>query len=264
MAGSSATAWAREADAIRLFERAATGETVELAELSGAERCVLAGPGSALWEQPAAGAWDELDEERRATETGRAVAGLRARRLLLEEVSEGAGGSAWSMAPELGIIQAARRKPAYVVTTEIQGKEARCLRFFAVGDTERPVRGVVVEEPVALPSTGSYMNARNPGPLGWTTRYCVLSETSAVGVLTDVALVPRQDKQGKYPYVIRRLQYDAGQPTAEAGLSVIGAGSSARVRLFHGGSHEEGRTVATDAEGLRGLLLRLLATGGHS
>jgi hypothetical protein len=258
MAGRSATPWEREAVAIRLFERAAAGESVELAELSGMERCVLAGPGPVLWEQqPVARAWDEFGDERRAEATKLAVAGLRERRLLLEDVSQGSGGSAWSVSPELGIIQAARRKPAYIVAAEVEGRKTRSLRFFAVGDNDQAVRGVVVEEPAAPGSTGSTCHLRNPGPLGWMTHYRLVSEGAAVGILTDLALVPRQDSGGTYPYGIRRFQRPGGGAITEAGISVVGAGSMARVRGFRGADE----FVAMKADALRDLLGRLLTTG---
>lgn len=255
MAGSSRTA-PRDlgAVAVRLFERAATGESVELAVLSGMEQCVLA---YGLLERPVRLAWDGFGEHRRTKATELSLAGLRGRGLIK---SESAGEPVWSMSPELGIVQAAQRKPAYFVVTEVEGKKLRSLRFFAIGDQGRPVRGVVVEEPVALPA-GAYKNVENLGPLGWMTRYRLVSEGQAVGILTDMALTPRRDRGGTYPYGIRRFQRPEGGEVTEAGISVEGAGSVARVRRFRAAEPASEEVVALKTDALRELLSTLLATG---
>jgi hypothetical protein len=76
-----------------------------------------------------------------------------------------------------------------------------------------------------------------------------------------MALTPRQDRAGTYPYGIRRFQRPEGGAVTEAGLSVIGAGASARVRLFQGDARASDDVVLVDAEGLHGLLTRVLTTG---
>jgi len=252
----------REAAAARLFEQSAAGEVVDLTVLSGLERCVLGGPKQALFEHPIAKAWADFGEKRRTKALAATLAGLRERGLLLDDKPHGPGGSdAWSLAPELGLVQAAHERPTYVVATDVEGKPTRCLQFFAVGDLERPVRGVVVEEPVALPETGSYENVKKLGPLGWMTRYRLVSEDVAAGILADLALAPRQDKDGTYPYNIRRFKHNEGKPVTEAGLSVVGLGNSGRVRLFRADPQTPDDIVNLDVAGLRGLLGRLLTTG---
>ncbi|HEY3480828.1 MAG TPA: hypothetical protein VGL02_18180 [Streptomyces sp.] len=264
MAGSSRTA-PRDlgAVAVRLFERAATGESVELAVLSGLERCVLGRPAYALLERPVRLAWDGFGDARRTKATELSLAGLRGRGLIgpvTSEDPEGSAETAWSMSPELGIVQFAQRKAAYLVSTEVEGRKARGLRFFAIGEKDQPVCGVVVEEPVALPA-GDFRNVESLGPLGWMTRYRLVSEGQAVGILTDMALTPRQDRDGKHPYGIRRFQRPEGGAVTEAGISVLGAGSVARVREFWDGETASGDAVALTADALRDLLARLLATG---
>ena len=253
MAGSSRTVPRHlGAVAVRLFERAATGESVELAVLSSLERCVLGRPAYALLERQVRLAWDGFGEDRRAKATEMSLAGLRGRGLIKDE----------DMSPELEIVQAAQRKPAYLVVTEVEGRKARSLRFFALGDQGQPVRGVVVEEPVALP-TDSYKNLENLGPLGWMTRYRLVSESAAVRTLTDMALTPRRDRAGTHPYGIRRFQRPEGGAVTEAGISVVGAGSVARVRWRCSRDAAQGsdEVVALTADALYELLGRLLATG---
>ena len=261
MAGSSRTApRGLGAVAVRLFERAAAGESVDLAVLSGLERCVLGRPAYALLEQPVRLAWDGFGENRRTKATELSLAGLRGRGLIKGEGEESGGEAAWTMSPELGIVQAAQRKPTYLVVTEVEGRKTRSLRFFAVGDQEQPVRGVVVEEPAALPA-GPYKNIENLGPLGWMTRYRLVSESLAVRTLTDMALTPRRDRAGTHPYGIRRFQRPEGGAVTEAGVSVVGAGSVARVRRFRDATQASGQVEALQADALHELLGRLLATG---
>lgn len=94
--------------------------------------------------------------------------------------------------------------------------------------------------------------------------YRLVSEATAVDILADVALVPRQDNHGTiHPYTIRRFKHDAGKPITEAGFSVLGAGTSAQVRLFKGDPQPPDNVVMVDADGLRGLLARLLTTGAR-
>ncbi|MFL6112289.1 MAG: hypothetical protein ACJ786_13175 [Catenulispora sp.] len=251
----------REAAAARLLERAAAGETVELTVLSGLERCVLGGPSQALFEQTVMNAWNEFGEKNRAKAMDLTLDGLRERGLLLDDAPEGPGVRSWSLSPELGLVQAARERPSYVVATDVLNKQVRCLQFYAVGDLEQPVRAIVVEQPVALPQSKSYKSAQKLGPLGWMTRYLLMSEDSAVRILTDVALTPRQDEGGAYPYDIRRFKHQDGKPATQAGLSVIGAGDTAHVRLFRADPQTPDDVTVLTADELRTLLGRLFATG---
>lgn len=282
MAGSSRTA-PRDlgAVAVRLFERVAAGESVELAVLSGLERCALGRPTYALLERQIRLAWDGFGEDRRTKATEMSLAGLCKRGIISAGVtgSEADGGAApvWTASPELGIVQAAQRKPAYLVVTEVEGRTARSLRFFALGDGEQAVRVLVAEEPVQLPSSSAYKNLGSLGPLAWMTRYRLVSECQAVKTLTDMALTPRLDRDGTHSYGIRRFQRPEGGAVAEAGISVAGAGTTARVRRIHGAGTGVGAAVAAGptgtqtpdaedvitvtADALHDLLGRLLATG---
>ncbi|GAA1976949.1 hypothetical protein [Catenulispora subtropica] len=251
----------REAAAARLLERAAAGETVELTVLSGLERCVLGGPAQALFEQRVMNAWNEFGEKNRTKAMDLALDALRERGLLLDDQPEGSDARAWSLSPELGLVQAARERPSFVVATDVVNKQTRCLQFLAVGDLEQPVRGVVIEEPVALPSSKPYENTKKMGPLGWMTRYLLVSEAAAVRILTEVAMVPRQDQAGSYPYDIRRFKHQDGKPVTEAGVSVISAGATAHVRLFRQDPEIPDEVTVLTAEELGTLLARVFATG---
>jgi hypothetical protein len=267
MAGSSRTAPGDlGAVAVRLFERVAAGENVELAVLSGLERCALGRPTYALLERPIRHAWDGFGEDRRAKATEMSLAGLCKRGIIRVGASQGSAESGaapvWDVSPELGIVQAAQRKPTYLVVTEVEGKTARGLRFFALGDGERPVRALVAEEPVQLPSSSAYKNLGSLGPLAWMTRYRLVSERQAVRTLTDMALTPRLDRDGTYPYGIRRFQRPERGAVAEAGISVVGAGTGARVRRIGGSQTPDGEgAVSVRADALHDLVGRLLETG---
>lgn len=277
MAGSSRTA-PRDlgAVAVRLFERVAAGESVQLAVLSGLERCALGRPTYALVERPIRLAWDGFGEDRRRKATEMTLAGLRNRGILKAGAAEGAAKEgkdadpAWDASPELGIVQVAQREPAYLVVTEVDGKIARSLRFFALGDEGGPVRALVAEEPVALPSSSAYRNLGSLGPLAWMTRYRLVSEAQAVSTLTDMALTPRLDRDGTYSYAIRRFQRPEGGAVTEAGISVAGSGTTARVRrLGDAAPTTPSQTPDPDPEGavtltanaLQEMLHRLLSTG---
>jgi hypothetical protein len=251
----------RGAAAARLLERAAAGETVELAVLSGLERCVLGGPAQALFEQRVMNAWNEFGEKNRTKGMELALDALHERGLLLDGRPAEPDVRTWNLSPELGLVQAARERPTFVVATDVVNKQTRCLQFFAVGDLEQPVRAVVIEEPVALPSSKPYANAKKMGPLGWMTRYLLVSEAAAVKILADVAMVPRQDQAGSYPYDIRRFKHQDGKPVTEAGLSVIGAGDTAHVRLFGPDPRIPDEVTVFTAEELRTVLARVFATG---
>jgi hypothetical protein len=276
MAGSSRTA-PRDLGAVaaRLFERVAAGESVELAVLSGLERCALGRPTYALVDRSIRLAWDGFGEDRRRKATEMTLAGLRNRGMLKAGAAEKAAGKDaapaseqdWDASPELGIVQAAQRGPAYLVVTEVDGKTARCLRFFALGEEGRPVRALVAEEPVALPSSSAYKNLGGLGPLAWMTRYRLVSEAHAVRTLTDMALTPRLDRDGTYSYGIRRFQRPEGGAVTEAGISVAGSGTTARVRRLAGAGQSQASEVGMDdrvtltAAALQEMLHRLLATG---
>lgn len=274
MAGSSRTA-PRDlgAVAVRLFERVTAGESVELAVLSGLERCALGRPTYALVDRPIRLAWDGFGEDRRRKATEMTLAGLRNRGILKAGAAEGAAtkgkdaAAAWDASPELGMVQAAQRGPAYLVITEVDGKTARSLRFFALADEGGPVRALVAEEPVALPSSSAYQNLGSLGPLAWMTRYRLVSEAQAVRTLTDMALTPRLDRDGTYSYGIRRFQRPEGGAVTEAGISVAGSGTTARVRRLGGAAPtqtpdaEPDGAVTLTANALQEMLHRLLSTG---
>ncbi|MFD0630907.1 hypothetical protein ACFQ9X_03840 [Catenulispora yoronensis] len=229
--------------------------------LSGLERCVLGGPAQALFEQTVLNAWNEFGAKNRAKAMDLTLDGLRERGLLLDDRPPGPDAASWNLSPELGLIQAARERPTFVVATDVVNKQTRCLQFYAVGDLERPVRAIVVEQPTALPADQPYKNAKKLGPLGWMTRYLLLSEAAAVDVLTEVAMVARQDQAGSYPYDIRRFKHHDGRPVTEAGISVLGAGPTAHVRLFRTDPQTPDEVTVLTAEELRTLLGRVFATG---
>lgn len=251
----------RTAAAAALLERAAAGETVELATLSGLERCVLGGPAQALFEQAVMTAWNEFGEKNRSKAMDLTLEELRERGLLVDDEPEGPGTRSWSLSPELGLVQAGREKPSFVVATDVVNKKTRCLQFYAIGDLEQPVRAIMVEVPESLPSSKPYKNAKKMGPLGWLTRYVLMSEASAVKVLTEVAMKPRQDEAGSYPYDIRRYKHQAGQAVTEAGVSVIGAGDTAHVRLFRRDPQTPDDITVMTAQELAAVLGRIFATG---
>ena len=121
--------------------------------------------------------------------------GMVERELLLPENSLGPGAGrdiTYSLSPELGIVLAARCRPACIVVTGTAGTSLRAPRLFALGDQGEPVRAIVVEDPVALPADVAVNMPHLPklGPLGWFYRYMLLSRDAAAESLAEWAIAP--------------------------------------------------------------------------
>ena len=163
--------------------------------VSALELCVLGGPRHPLFEEPVAQAWLQLGDRRREKVMEWVTEGMVERGLL----HRGRPGPArrtraptYSLNPALGIALAARCRPAFIIITETRSRHLRAPRFFALGDQDDPVRGVVVEEPAALPAdmAGDFPNVKKLGPLGRFYRYVLLSQEKAAEVLAELAISP--------------------------------------------------------------------------
>jgi hypothetical protein len=254
---AEAAASERAHQVARLFDQAWFEGPIDLVTVSGLELCALGGLRQALFHTAAAEAWSRLDEPTRAKASELALAGLAERGLLLPigpgradpgraDPGRADPGRAdpdpadpdqpreYHLSPETGIMLAARSRPAYVVTTEVMGSSVRCLQFFAVGDEEIPVRGVVIEEPtLPPPDSGAFPHRAELGALGWLSSYTLVSESTAAAILAQVAIAARPSAGEEAPppaYVISRLRHLPGQSFTEAGMVVIGNGTTARVR----------------------------------
>ena len=182
---AAAAAAERTEVAVRLIEQAQHSDFVELVTVSALELCALGGPTHPLFEEPVAHAWDQMGNLRRKKLIGWVTEGMVERGLLIEGdagFSPVSKGTAYSLKPALGIALAARCRPAFIITVT-SDPSLRAPRFFALGDQDHPLRGVVVEEPAVLPAdmAGDYPHVKKFGPLGRMYRHVLLSPAEGGG-----------------------------------------------------------------------------------
>ncbi len=194
------TAVERSEAAELLFEQANNSGFVELTTLSALELCVLGGPKHAVFEDAVAHAWLQMGDRQREKAMKLTTEGMVKRQLLAEQSPGSRAGSnqiTYSLNPALGIVLAARCRPTFTVVTETARPNLRTPRLFAVGERENPVRGIVVEEPAALPAgSGDFPHIKKLGPLGRFYRYVLVSQSKAAAVLAEWAITPPPQQAG--------------------------------------------------------------------
>jgi S-DNA-T family DNA segregation ATPase FtsK/SpoIIIE len=195
--------------------------------------------------------------------SGWQVEAKRARRGLLIEDPSGHGvrqpGGAYSLKPELGLMLAARCRPAFVVIAKGERHDLRPLSLFALGDQTDPVQAIVAELPAGLPpdrAAGS-RNSRKLGPLGRIYRYVLVSRASAADLLARLTIAPPAPSGDAAPvrYLVSAYCPDREYP-AGYHLTVRGDGTRAVVGGPGAGSAQ---SAQYDLDGLRGIMLDLLA-----
>jgi hypothetical protein len=256
------TAAAERTEAVALLiEQAGRSDFVELVTVSALELCVLGGPAHPLFEEPVARAWAQLGDRRRRKLIEWVTEGMAERGLL---IAGGAGfspagkGTAYSLSPALGIVLAARCRPAFIVTTGTADPGLRAPRFFALGDQARPLRAVVAEEPAVLPAdlAGAYPHVRKFGPLGRMYRHVLVCPQKAAEALAEIAISPppQPPAAGRTPgwTVSLYRQHDGRNPIGYQ-LTVNGDGTSAHlIRPGHDA------TAPYDRDRLTAVMLALL------
>jgi hypothetical protein len=259
---AAAAAAERTEAATRLIEQARHTDFVELVTVSALELCVLGGPTHPLFEEPVANAWLQMGSHRRKKLIGWVTEGMVERGLLIEGdagFSPVSKGTAYSLKPALGIALAARCRPAFIITVT-SDPSRRAPRFFALGDQDQPLRGVVVEEPAVLPPdmAGDYPHVKKFGPLGRMYRHVLLSPQKAAEALAEVAISPPRHPSaagqapGRTMSVYR--QHDGRNPIGYQ-LTVHGDGTTAR--LVSPG-HDGAGTAEYDFGGLAAVMLTLI------
>jgi AcrR family transcriptional regulator len=83
----------------------------------------------------------------------------------------------YAVSPKLGILLAARRNPAYIITSTVSPRQAP-LTLLAVGDEAAPVRAIVLE----VPSPPAGNGKGNPAlePLSWQFNHRLVTKTLPV------------------------------------------------------------------------------------
>ena len=258
-----AIAAAERTEAVRhLIDQAQTA-SVELVTVSALELCVLGGPEHPLFEEAAAQAWMGLGNRQRKKLIDSVTEGMIERGLLVGN-SPGTGlpqpvGN-YSLQPELGVMLAARCRPAVIIVTERAAANTRTPRFFALGDQTDPVRAVVAEVPTDLPAdiAGNFPNVRKLGPLGWFYRYVLLPRDTAAQALAELTIAPaRQSGDVASTGWVVSAYHPGRQNPSGYRLRIQGDGVIARV---DSPGTSDGNPAASehDIEGLRRVMLNLL------
>jgi len=246
-------------EAARALIDQAQDDPVELATVSALDLCVLGGPAHPLFDEPVARAWLRLGNRQR-NKVIDSVTESMVHRGLLAGTSPQTGfrhsGGPYSLQPELGLMLAARCRPAFIIVTETEDQTLRTPRFFALGDQAEPVRAVVAELPAAPPSDhgGSSSHASKLGPLGWIYRHVLLSRGTAAEMLAKwtISLPRRSDGPVPSGYLVSAYHPDQENPVGYR-LRVRGDGTRARVD-----SDGDQAAAEYDVEGLREVMLELI------
>jgi hypothetical protein len=208
-----------------------------------------------LFDQQVAAAWGALDEGARAAATSAATEGLINRRLLRD-----AGTSdTYAVAPELGLVLAAKTRPTFAVLAQIERTEARTMKLYAVGDEAQPLQAVVAEFPESAPP-GDYPHVRRLGVLGWFYRYVLVSPETAANLLAAWAIKPPPPSRRGHrnpTRVVSVYWHRAGQELRGLVVSVHGDGRTAR--LSRDGQPDPGPGL--DETGLRRVMTDLFTVG---
>jgi hypothetical protein len=170
--------------------------------------------------------------------------------------------ASYSLNPALGIALAARCRPAFIVVTETADTTLRTSRFFALGDQAEPVRGIVMENPAALPAdiAGDFPYVKKFGPLGWFYRYVLFSPGNAATALAEWAIAPppqspRADENS--PRVVSRYHPDDGHGSVGVRLNIWGDGAKAHLDVPGTGPADQA-AAEYDLADLRANMLDLL------
>jgi hypothetical protein len=258
----SAIAAAERTETARHLIAQAQTENVDLVIVSALDLCVFDGPRQPVFEERVAQAWLRMPGRQRGEVTEEVTASLVRRGLLIEDPS-GHGvrqpGGAYSLKPELGLMLAARCRPAFVVIAKGERHDLRPLSLFALGDQTDPVQAIVAELPAGLPAerAAGSRNSRKLGPLGRIYRYVLVSRASAADLLARLTIAPPAQPGDAAPvrYLVSAYCPDREYP-AGYHLTVRGDGTRA---VVGGPSAGSAQSAQHDLDGLRGIMLDLLA-----
>jgi hypothetical protein len=255
----AATADERSEEARRLIDQAQDTEFVDLTLLSAMDLCVLGGPRHPLFEEVVARAWLRLGNGQRKKVMDNVTDSMVERGLLLNGPPGTEG--AYSLSPELGIVLAARCRPAYIVVTETAGASLRSPNLFALGDQGEPVRGVVAEVPWPSPenTAATVPHLKKIGPLGWLYRYVLASQDKAADILAQWAIQPPSRQRGtdeNAPRVVTLYHHHDGSESVGFRLSVQGDDTKAHLEGLR--IDDSDPDAEYDLEGLRGVMLDLM------
>jgi hypothetical protein len=240
-----------------LIDRAQDG-LVDLVIVTALELCSLGGPAYPLFDKMPAGAWTRLGRLPRRQVMDQATQGLVRRGLLIDTTSRPSPGQpieTCALKPELGLVLAARRRPAFVVIVQAEDHNLRPLRLFALGDEAGTVRGFVLEATgLPLNPERHFAEVGKLGPLGWFYRYVLVSRDMAADILAQWTVSPpmQPGASASLGWLVSARYPDRKNPAGYR-LRIRGDGTKACLDgLTHGGPTQY------DVEGLHTVMLDLL------
>jgi hypothetical protein len=246
------------AQAARNLTNQAQDALVELVMVTALELCSLGGPAPPLFDETPVRAWTPLGPRQRRQFTEQATRELVGRGLLVDTASRTSPGrpaGTCALKPELGVVLAARRRPAFAVIVKAEDRTLRTLRLFALGEEAGPVRGFVLETPGLPVNPGRYFaEAAQLGPLGWFYRYVLVSRDMAADALARWTVFPpvQPGKSSSSGWLVSAWYPDRKTPAARR-LRIRGDGTRA---CLHG--PRQGAPARCDVQGLRAVMLELL------
>lgn len=262
MLPSDIDAAARTAAARQLLDQLGAKGYIDLTVLAGADLCVLGGPRHPLFWEPLARAWLERSPQELARLTRERTASMVERGLLIPDRTAPdptAPGSVHALDPRLAIAVMARSRPVFVITVHFT-PAVPPLSFFALGDEEMPVRGIVVESPGGNPAAPD--EQPKSGPLGVVFYYLLVTPENAADFLARWAIRPTPAKRpfrGQPPRIVSLFRPGSEPESVGWHLAVRGDGTRAHVDSPDGSAVDLAGDY--DIAGLRGIGLELIARG---
>ena len=239
-----------------LIDRAQDG-LVDLVIVTALELCSLGGPAHPLFDEMPAHAWTRLGRGQRRQAMDQAAQRLARRGLLLEPASRTSPEQpieTRALKPELGLVLASRRRPAFALIVQAEDHDPRPLRLFALGDEAGPIRGFVLEAPgLPLNPERHFAEVGKLGPLGWFYRYVLVSRNMAAGTLAQWTVSPpvRPGASASSGWLVS-ARYPGRKNPAGYRLTIRGDGTKAWLDGLHG------TPAQYDVEGLQAVMLGLL------
>lgn len=243
-------------------------DQVELAALGGLDLCVLGAPKHALCEEDLANAWLGLPRRRRRKITEVATESLLKRgHLIADGGTKSADIDTYALDPALGLVVAARSRPAFIVVTAIGATRTRTPRMYGVGDEDKPVRAVVVEQPAAMPLPREEVpHVAKMGPFGRLYRYILVSPDTATDWLASWLFqsVPEPLRTADAPLPARLVSvYHQGKGRKSPGTTVAFRNGEGRVQLLKDGAADGDVVGEYDQDQVRALMRDLLTPDGR-
>jgi hypothetical protein len=247
----------RAAQIRQLIDRAQREGEVPLIALSAMELCVLGAPKYPLVSASIARAWASLSPRMQTEAVGVFTRNMASRGHLLEAGQEADGTPVYSPSPELGVILAARYRPAFIVATGVPGVDHPQPALYALGDEQNPVQAMVAEVAAALAPSRRLFH-RPPMPLRSCFGYLLFSVENAAGFLAKWMILPTHGGRSKppLPRTVALVHPRDQRGTFGSRISVWGDRTTARVDT--GGQAEQ---TEHDLDGLRAIMLELITSG---